>query len=364
MSWIDDRIKEIEEEIARTPKNKGTEAHLARLKAQLAILRERKEKEKAKRSGRGYGYGVKKRGDATITLVGYPSVGKSSILNLLTNARSEVGDYEFTTLNVIPGMLHYKGAYIQILDIPGIIEGAWEGRGRGREVLSVVRASDLVVIVLDVREVEKQYPKILEELYNAGIRLDEHPPKVRVIKKDKGGIKVSSAYPLEMDEEEIKSLFQMYGVVNAEVIIQEPINRERLVDAIIGNRVYVPSLLVVNKIDLVSEERVKEVKRYFESKREVCFISSKQGWGIEEMKEKIFKALNLLRVYMKEPGKKEDREEPLIVRRGTTIKDIAERLRIKDVRYARVWGKKVKFPAQVVGLEYEVEDEDVVELHT
>src|SRR5699024_3149692 len=140
-------------------------------------------------AGGGQGYSVEQTGDATVALVGMPSAGKSTLLNALTNAESEVGSYEFTTLDVNPGMLKHKGANIQLLDVPGLIEGAAGGRGGGQEVLSVIRTADLVVFVLSVFEIE-QYAPLARELYENKIRLDSRPPRVRITPKGKGGIDV------------------------------------------------------------------------------------------------------------------------------------------------------------------------------
>ena len=176
---IEEEIRRIEEEIARTPYNKATQKHIGMLKAKLAKLRESQNLERKKKSSGGTGYAVRKSGDATVLLVGFPSVGKSTLLNRLTNAESRVGHYDFTTLDVIPGMMEYNGAKIQILDVPGIVEGASSGRGRGKEILSVVRNADLIVMLVDAREPE-QIEKIRKELYLGGFRLDKKPPDVRI----------------------------------------------------------------------------------------------------------------------------------------------------------------------------------------
>src|SRR5690606_13837601 len=120
--------------MARTQRNKKTEAHLGLLKAKLAKLkRELLVKTSSGGKGGGEGFDVNKSGDARVGLIGFPSVGKSTLLNRLTNTFSEVADYEFTTLTCIPGVIQYKGAKIQLLDLPGIIEGAKDGKGRGRQ---------------------------------------------------------------------------------------------------------------------------------------------------------------------------------------------------------------------------------------
>jgi len=194
------QIKQLEEEIKRTPYNKATEHHVGRLKAKLARLKEELEKEKRKSARQTIS--IKKEGDATVALVGFPSVGKSSLLNALTNAKSEVGDYDFTTKKPVPGIMEYKHATIQIIDMPGIVEGAASGKGRGKEVLSAVRIADLIVIVADVFKLDS-IEIVKRELYEAGIRLDQKPPDVVIRKKDRGGVKISSTVPLGLDERTI-----------------------------------------------------------------------------------------------------------------------------------------------------------------
>lgn len=71
-----------------------------------------------------------------LIVLGFPSVGKSTLMNTLAGVFSEVAAYEFTTLTTVPGVIKYKGAKIQLLDLPGIIEGAKDGKGRGRQVIA------------------------------------------------------------------------------------------------------------------------------------------------------------------------------------------------------------------------------------
>lgn len=159
--------------MARTQKNKATSYHLGQLKAKLAKLKRELLIPSAGSGGGGggmliqnsrrlcidtyipiVGFDVAKTGVARVGFVGFPSVGKSTLMSKLTGTHSEVGAYEFTTLTTVPGVIQHKGAkiqvrvnqdtlgkddswiMIQILDLPGIIEGAKDGKGRGRQVIA------------------------------------------------------------------------------------------------------------------------------------------------------------------------------------------------------------------------------------
>lgn len=362
MSSIEEGIERLREEIRETPYNKSTEKHIGRLKARIAKLKEEKIR-KAEKQGGGRGFGVEKSGDATVILVGFPSVGKSTLLNSLTCAEAEVADYDFTTLKVIPGSVKYKGANIQILDVPGIISGASEGRGRGREVISVMRAADLLLTILDPFKLE-QYERIKEEIHDVGIRINERPPKVKIEKRGSGGLDINSTVELGMSEDEVRSIFDEYGIVNASVVIREELDSERLIDAIMSNRVYLPAIVVINKMDLVGEDRMEEVRDYAEDVigEDVLYISAKSG-ELEGLKGKIFEELGLLRVYLKPRGEEADMEDPMILRRGDSVGDLCRKIH-RDLadkfKYARVWGKSAKHPGQRVGRDHELSDEDIV----
>ena len=131
---IKEKLAELELQMARTQKNKATEGHLGILKSKIAKLRTQLLEPEKGPGGESTGFEVTKYGDARIALIGFPSVGKSTALSLLTGTESEAASYEFTTLTCIPGIIHYKGTKIQLLDLPGIIEGAASGKGRGRQV--------------------------------------------------------------------------------------------------------------------------------------------------------------------------------------------------------------------------------------
>lgn len=348
---IEEKIADIEEEIKSTSYNKATQHHIGKLKAKLARLREGAITSK----GGGRGFGVRKTGHATAVLVGFPSVGKSTLLNKLTDAKSRIGAYDFTTIEVIPGMLEHEGVRIQILDLPGIIGGGAIGKGRGREILSVIRNADIVLMMVDVFGTDK-VDTIKKELYGVGIRLDREVPRVRIHRTQKGGIKVNSRVRLKFGETTIKAILNAYGIHNANVTIHEKIDDDELIDVITGNRVYIPSLTIVNKIDLAGKSKLNIDGEY-------VAISAMEGRNVEVLKEKILKRLNLIRIYLKPRGKEADLSEPLVVMGGSTVGDICDSLH-RDFRgkfrYALINGKSVRYSDQKKGLEHVLMDKDIV----
>ena len=366
---LENEIRELEEEIANTPYNKSTEEHIGRLKSKLADKKEEQEKRQQSSSGGG-GYAVEQTGDATVALVGFPSVGKSTLLNKLTNAESETGSYEFTTLDVNPGMMKYRGANIQILDVPGLIEGAANGRGGGKAVLSVVRSADLIVFVLSPFEIE-QYSLLYDELYDNKIRVDTEPPRVSVREKGKGGLRVSASVDLDMDDETVKSVLREQSYVNADVTVHEDLGIDRLIDGVMDNRSYVPSLVTVNKVDLVEGSYTDKIQGDLNqrglSTDEVVFISAEGEMRLDVLKERIWDDLSLKRVYLDKPSRGVDYDEPLILRRDSTVSDACEKIGgelDEKFRFARVSGDSVEYEKKQVGGEHVLSDEDVMRIVT
>ena len=140
------------------------------------------------KGGPGEGFDVGRYGDSRVALIGFPSVGKSTLLTQLTGTDSEAAAYEFTTLTCIPGVIHYNDAKIQLLDLPGIIEGAAQGKGRGRQVIAVCKSADLLLMVLDASKSHGHKEILTRELESCGIRLNKRPPNVYFKLKKTGGV--------------------------------------------------------------------------------------------------------------------------------------------------------------------------------
>ena len=358
-----EQIKALQDEIKKTKINKATESHVGRIKAKIALLKEKQEARVAKKTGRSdHGYSVRKSGDGTVLLLGFPSAGKSTLLNTLTGADSEVGAYAFTTLSVVPGMMHHKQAKIQILDVPGIVSGAASGRGRGREVLTVIHNADLVLVLVDATHPE-HYPAILKEVFEANIRLNKVKPEVYITKKGMGGINIGKTVPLDVDDDTLKDVLREFRVVNADVLIRSKIGVDDFIDCIEGNKKYVPALVCVSKADLVSPAQLKKVMKQVNGD---IAVSASEGKNIGKLRDVIFKKLNFIRIYMKEPKKEADMEEPLIIMKGSTIRDVCTKTHkdfVDKFKFARVWGKSAKHPGQRLMLKHVLKDKDVLELH-
>ncbi|HUK49720.1 MAG TPA: GTP-binding protein [Terriglobales bacterium] len=357
---LPEKIKAIEEEMSRTQIHKHTEHHIGLLKAKLAKLRAEQEHAQSGKSS-GPGFELKKGGDCTVVLIGLPSVGKSTILNRLTNAKSKVAAYAFTTLTVVPGLLEYQGAKIQVLDLPGIISGAATGTGRGKKVLSVAKNADLIMLILDVFQPD-QISTLIKELYDVGIRLNTRPPNVTINRANQGGLGVTTACKLtHLTESTVKAILNVYKINHGSVIIREDITDDQLIDLIVGNRRYIPSITVLNKIDLVSPKYVTEAKKRIG--QGLVPISADHDVNTEDLKRAIYEKLKLIKVYLKPRNGEPDFEEPLIVTAGSTISDVCERIHRKfagEAKYALVSGTSVRFSPQRVGMEHIVHDQDIV----
>ncbi|KAF8192478.1 P-loop containing nucleoside triphosphate hydrolase protein [Pholiota molesta] len=330
------KIKEIEDEMAMSPsaqKNKATSYHIGQLKAKLAKLRREliAPSTGSGGGGGGLGFDVARTGIASVGFVGFPSVGKSTLMSKLTGTHSETSEIDFTTLTTVPGTVKVHGAPIQILDLPGIIEGAADGRGRGRQV---ARTCNLIFIVLDLIE---------SELEGFGIRLNKKPPAILVRRKEKGGIAITNTYKIN----------------NVDIAIREPnATADDLVDVIEGNRVYIPAITCVFFVYMLHSAIQIPMS---------VPISSREWLNIDELIAKMWETLSLVRVYTKPRGLAPDYSSPVVLRSGKcTVEDFCNSIHkeiAKQMKYAIVWGSSAKHSrGQKVGLDHVLEDEDVVHI--
>jgi len=355
------QIADIEAEISKTKYNKATQHHIGLLKAKAARLRERQTARSG--GGAGEGFTVRRTGDATVIILGFPSSGKSTLLNDLTNAHSVVAAYAFTTLTCIPGLLEYKHAKMQILDVPGIVAGAASGRGRGKEVLAAMRNADMAIVLIDALRTH-ELPIIMNEARDAHIRMNERVPDVKVVRTNRGGIDIGRTVKTpELDDITIKAICNEFRYHNCQIVIRTKINADQFIDVLEGNKKYMPALIVVNKTDLLTEQGKKLIEK--ELKPDL-FISAEYKKGIEELKERIYDKLDFIRIFMKEPGKPADMDIPMIMQRGDTIRRVCEKLHkdfVKNFKFARVTGPSSRFAGQKLMIDHVLKDTDILELH-
>uniref|UniRef100_A0A8D0ERJ6 Developmentally-regulated GTP-binding protein 2 n=1 Tax=Strix occidentalis caurina TaxID=311401 RepID=A0A8D0ERJ6_STROC len=320
-----------------------TEYHLGLLKAKLAKYRAQLLEPSKSSAAKGEGFDVMKSGDARVALIGFPSVGKSTFLSLMTSTASEAASYEFTTLTCIPGVIEYKGANIQLLDLPGIIEGAAQGKGRGRQVIAVARTADVVIMMLDATKGEVQRALLEKELESVGIRLNKSKPNIYFKPKKGGGISFNSTVTLTQCSEKLV----------------QPLSRQQLTSQV------VPAVgqpySVYNKIDQISMEEVDRLARRPHS----VVISCGMKLNLDYLLEKLWEYLALTCIYTKKRGQRPDFTDAIILRKGASVEHVCHRIHrslASQFKYALVWGTSTKYSPQRVGLTHMMEHEDVIQI--
>ncbi len=305
---IPEKIKALEVMMAVIPKHKGTERLRGQLKSRMAKLKEELQKRPAI-SRAEQAYNLKKEGAAQVVLLGLPNAGKSNLFTHLTHAPSEVADYPFTTQRPIPGMMRFENIQIQLVDTPPIqldrIEPGFP---------NLIRNANALLIVLDLTDDPVfQMEVILEELNRMRITIGDGDP--------------------------IRSLETGW--------------------------IFKRAILLGNKADLGNAMNGLRALQDRFKQWLILPVSAEEEMNLEEVKVEIYKRLDILRVYTKIPGKEPDLTEPVILKKGSTIEDVALSVH-KDfaakLRYARVWGSG-KFDGQMVKRDYQVSEGDVVELH-
>lgn len=307
-----EKIEALQEMLAVLPKHKGTEKLYADLRRRLSKLRQMEQKSRRGKSTFNPTAHIVRQGAGQIALIGYPNVGKSSLLNALTGAQSKVADYPYSTPLPVPAMMQFENVQLQLIDTPPISREYFEPW-----VGDLARRSDAVVLVVDLGS-------------------DEVLDQVDVVRDCLKQIKVELVSELPRDA-----------------------NNDRRI-------AYRRAAIAANKFDADgAEERLEILCEFYGDQFAIVPTSALTGFGLDELRRMMWELLDAIRVYTKRPGEKPDLSSPFVLRRGGTVLDLAEAIHnelAERLRCARVWGS-AKFPGQPVEKDYVLQEGDIVELH-
>ena len=367
------RIVELEKLLSVAPNHKGAERMIADYRKKLAqlkaLLEKKREQERARRSGGTEEGVVRKEGAGQICLIGVTNSGKSTLINAVTNAKLDVGDYPFTTPIPTPAMLTLEDINIQIVELPGVFEGSHEA-GIGRQALAVARNTDCIALVIDLsQDIDLQMNVILGELDRARIRLNKEKTAVRIERVGLGGHMIYGAQNYEGDIEEIKEYLKARRITNIIVRFQKPATLQQLVDALDSSVAYVRAMVVATKGDVQgSVSRFKELEEKYSDRFDIIPTSALRKENLDGMSWAFYHHLDILRVYTKIPGKQRERK-PIVLPEGSVVEDAATKIHkelfVERFRSAVIIRDNDKIKRRVVGLNYPLQDGDVIQLaHT
>lgn len=321
----EEKIAALEEMLSVIPKHKGTEKLQADLKSRLAKLKRAPRK---KPGSRGPSHRIPGEGAGQIALVGPPNAGKSALVAGHTHAEPEVAPYPFTTREATPGMMPFRDVAFQLIDLPPLSDEYVEGW-----VYDLVRGADLVWLVLDVERAMEGLEAVERLLAEKAIGL----VPARLAGDGEGEAAAGDGAGTAEPPEERRPGWSYQETVLVLTGIDRPDAREDL-----------PLLEALIEIPY---PRVA--------------VSSETGEGIDALGELTFRALRILRVYTKEPGKEPDMDQPFTLPIGSTVDDLARTIHkeiAEGLKFARVWGESTHDGQRVQG-GHPLEEGDVVELH-
>lgn len=367
-----EKVEKLEEFLSLVPKHKGTEKLRGQVRRQISTLQKELEEKRRRRAGRGGPkFFLEKEGAAQIIILGPTKVGRSSLLTSVTNAKTEVSDYPYTTREPVPGMLQFEDLTFQLVEAPALVHGAAEGGLGGLQTLGLARNADGLVLMVDLSEdASQQLTMILDELEEARILTQKPRGRIEIERKHVGaGLRIIVlGRLLNCNIRDIENLIKGYRILDGVVKIFGEVTLDDVEDAIFERTVYRPAIVVANKRDTpAAEKALQRLKQTVGDKLSIVLVSCQTRTGLEKLGAEIFRALDIIRVYTKEPKDKEPSSNPFILKRGSTVANLAKQIHsdfIERFAYARVWAKRLAFSPQKVGPSFILEDKDVVELRT
>jgi ribosome-interacting GTPase 1 len=363
-----EKITNLKEYISLVPRHKGTERLLRQLRSKLSKLESEAERHRSvRKASAGLSpFHIKKEGAGQVVLVGLTTSGRSSLLRWLTHAKPETSGHSFKTRIPVPGMMDYEDILIQIVEMPAIYEEMSSGKGLGPQIIGAIRNSDAVAITLDLsRDAVEQMGLILSELAIASIRLNEQPPRVGVERTGSGGVQIFGVSLYKDDINELKEILSKYSH-NVKVQLYQPTSKGEILEAINPKMTYKKAIVVGTKGDAPgSSENFKMLGEKYSQRFPIVAVSAEKDRGKEELRSEIFKVLEVIRVYTKEPREKPS-EKPIVLRKEATISDFTKKLPKvfqEQFKYAKVMGPSAKFNMEFVGANHTLKDKDIVQLY-
>ena len=366
---LKDKLAALEVMLSTIPKHKGTEKLQLQIKRNLSKLKKEVEKEKELKKGGSGGpsFFVRKEGAAQVALAGLPNSGKSTLLNKLTGKEVGIGHYAFTTVKPTPAMLQYKGIQIQLVDMPGLIEGVSLGKGMGGPLISAIRAVDAIVILVDLSaDPVKDLELILKELEAKGLRINKKVPNIEIQKIPTGGIEIlGENFLVDCNSQDVKKILQEERVHNAIITIKEPVTLTDIFEVLDSSLEYKRAIVIGTKGDLPgSKEGLEKLQKHVINFK-ILPVSSINEVNLDILPIEIFSILGIIRVYTRSPGGQID-NEAMPMKIDSTALDAAKKVHkniYKNFKFARIWGDSAKFDGQKVGPEHVLRDGDIIEIH-
>ena len=364
---LSEKVAALEEYIAAIPKHKGTEKLLQQLKTRHAKLLAQLESERKRRGSGGSSgkYAVKKEGAAQVIILGPTGVGKSTLLNSLTNAKPQILGRPFTTTEPVPGMMQFEDVQIQLVETPALMEGANEGVGWGPRVLRLARNSDGLILMVDLSDDPlAQLKMMINELRAVHIEIIERRGKVEVEGRENGGVQIIPFSGFAGDFEEIREALRGRGIYHALVKVWGQVGAEDVLSFLDHPLLHKPTLVLANKAESPeAADRLKELEEKFPELQIVSTVLQR-GLGVEELPKLLFESLGIIRVYTKRVGQ-EASSRPIIVKTNSTVLEVARIIHkefYEAFKFAKVWGS-TRYDGEKVGGSYTLHDRDRLEIH-
>ena len=366
-----EKLQRMQEFLSLVPQHKGTLKLRGQIKKKMATMRRELEEKKQKRTGRsGPKFFIEKEGAAQVALLGATKSGKSCLLSAVTNAKIEVSPTPYTTREPVPSIMNFEDVQFQIVEAPALMEGSADGRAWGLRTLALARNADGLILMVDLAgNPVAQLELILGELEKARVLVSKPMGRVDIERRYMGaGLRVILVGKLvDCTMREVEALLRSYRVTDAVVKISGDVALDEVEDAIFESTTYKPAVVVANKIDVEGAEvNLERLERYVGERIPVIAVSCEKRFGLDKLGETLFKTLDIMRVYTKEPSAKSFSKKPFTLKKGATLHDLAKSIHSdfeRNFAFAKVWSKRLAFSPQKVGLGFMLEDGDVVEIH-